>query len=96
MIGEQYVNLVPPNGNGPYLKGGEIIPMCRTTIPVSAQSLLTNLDSLVNSVDTDALRTVVTELGKAFNNRGADLGSLLDSTNDLLEAAQQNLPQTIA
>jgi len=95
VIGEQYVNLIPPNNNGPYFGGGEIIPMSRTTIPVSAETLLTNLDRLVNSVDTAKLSTVVTELGNAFNNRGPALGALLDSTNNLLVTAQQNLPQTI-
>jgi phospholipid/cholesterol/gamma-HCH transport system substrate-binding protein len=57
--------------------------------------LLTNMDNLVNSVDTGALRTVVTELGKAFNQRGDDLTRLLDSSNNLLQAAEDNLPQTI-
>ena len=96
VIGEQYVNLLPPNDNGPYLRGGEIIPMSRNTIPVSAEVLLANMDSLVNSVDTNALKVMVDELGKAFDNRGPDLGSLLDSNRDLLAAAQQNLPETIA
>jgi phospholipid/cholesterol/gamma-HCH transport system substrate-binding protein len=96
VIGEQYVNLIPPNGKGPYLNGGEVIPMSRTAIPVSAQALLTNFDSLVNSVDLSKLRIVVDELGQAFNQRGQDLGSLLDSTHSLLTAAQQNLPETVA
>ena len=96
VIGEQYVNLVPPNGKPPYFNGGEIIPMSRNSIPVSAQELLTNFDSLVTSVDTDKLRTVVDELGKAFNQRGQALGSLLDSTRELLSSAQQNLPETVA
>lgn len=96
VIGEQYVNLIPPNGAGPYVHGGAVIPMSRTTVPVSPQRLLTNLDQLVNSVDLPALRTMVSELGQAFNGRGQDLGSLLDSTNALLKSAQQNLPDTIA
>ncbi len=96
VIGEQYVNLVPSKNSAPYLTSGSTIPMSRTTIPVSAQLLLTNLDDLVNSVDTNALRTVITELGAAFNQRGADLARLLDSSNDLLQAAEDNLPQTIS
>lgn len=96
VIGEQYVNLIPPSGKGPYLNGGETIPMSRTSIPVSAQELLTNFDSFVTSVDLTKLRTVVDELGQAFNQRGQDLGSLLDSTHSLLTAAQQNLPETVA
>jgi phospholipid/cholesterol/gamma-HCH transport system substrate-binding protein len=96
VIGEQYVNLIPPNDNGPYLSGGEIIPTSRTSIPVSPQELLSNMDQFVNSVPTAKLATVIGELGKAFNNRGQDLGSLLDSNSKLLATAQQNLPETIA
>lgn len=96
VIGEQYVNLVPPNDSGPYMHGGEVIAMDRTAVPTATQVLLTNLDRLVNSVDIPALQTTVSELGQAFNGRGEALGSLLDSTNNLLQAAQQNLPQTIA
>jgi phospholipid/cholesterol/gamma-HCH transport system substrate-binding protein len=96
VIGEQYVDLTPPNDKGPYFRGGEVIPMRRTSIPVSPQELLSNIDALVTSVDTAKLRTVVDELGAAFNQRGPDLGHLLDSTHDLLSAAQQNLPATVA
>ncbi|MGI8760677.1 MAG: MCE family protein [Jatrophihabitantaceae bacterium] len=96
VIGEQYVNLVPPNGKGPFIHGGEVIQMNRTAVPVPTQVLLANLDSLANSVDLSSLQTTVSELGQAFNNRGVALGSLLDSTNNLLQAAQQNLPQTIS
>ena len=96
VIGEQYVNLVPPNGDAPYLRADQVIPMSRNSVPTSVKVLLTNLDMLVQSVDVNALHTTIAELGKAFNNRGPDLGSLLDSTNNLLVAAQQNLPQTIA
>lgn len=96
VIGEQYVNLIPPNGKPPYLKGGETIPMNRTSIPISAETLLMNMDSLVTSVNLKNLRITVDELGKAFANRGQDLGSLLDSQRDLLDAAERNLPATLA
>lgn len=96
VIGEQYVNLVPPNGNGPYLSGGEIIPVSRTSIPVAPQQLLSNLDQFVTSVPTKKLAVVVSELGKAFNDRGQALGSLLDSNSKLLATAQRYLPETIA
>lgn len=95
VIGEQYVNLTPPNGNGPYFTGGQVIPQGRTSIPVSTIELLHNMDALVTSVDVPSLQTTIIELGKAFSNRGHDLGSLLDSTNALVTAAQDNLPATI-
>jgi phospholipid/cholesterol/gamma-HCH transport system substrate-binding protein len=96
VIGEQYVNLIPPDSDGPYLSGGQIIPMSRNKLPVATQALLTNLDNLVRSVNTQQLQVAVSELGKAFNNQGPALSSLLDSMNKLLEAAQRNLPETLA
>ena len=94
VIGEQYVNLLPPSGDGPYMHGGEVIPMSRTTVPTATQQLLTNLDALVNSVDLNALHTTIYELGKAFNGQGPALGSLLDSSNQVLATAQDNLVPT--
>ncbi|MDT4892205.1 MAG: phospholipid/cholesterol/gamma-HCH transport system substrate-binding protein [Pseudonocardiales bacterium] len=96
VIGEQYVNLIPPNGDGPYLRGGEIIPMSRNKLPVATQVLLTNLDNLVRSVDVNNLQIAVKELGNAFNGQGPTLGALLDANSNLLQAAQQNLPDTLA
>jgi phospholipid/cholesterol/gamma-HCH transport system substrate-binding protein len=96
VIGEQYVNLIPPNGDGPYLRGGEVIPMSRNKLPVATQVLLTNLDNLVRSVDVKNLQIAVRELGNAFNNQGPALGALLDANSNLLQAAQQNLPDTLA
>jgi phospholipid/cholesterol/gamma-HCH transport system substrate-binding protein len=95
VIGEQYINLTPPNGAGPYFNGGEVIPAARTGIPVSTTQLLHNFDALLNSVDIPSLQTTIAELGKAFSDRGQDLGSLLDSSNKLVTAAQENLPTTI-
>lgn len=95
VIGEQYVNLIPPNNSAPYYHGGETIPMSRNKIPVSAQALLTNLDTFVNSVNTTQLASVISELGQAFNNKGPDLTTLLNSSRDLLASATQALPATI-
>ena len=38
MIGEQYVNLIPPNGDGPYLRKGSNIPMANNKIPLPPQA----------------------------------------------------------
>src|SRR5581483_8975284 len=96
VIGEQYVNLIPPNGDGPYLTGGQVIPMNRNKVPIATQVLLTNLDTLVRSVDTTNLQIAVSELGTAFNNEGPALSTVLDASNNLLQAATQNLPDTLA
>jgi phospholipid/cholesterol/gamma-HCH transport system substrate-binding protein len=90
VIGEQYVNLVPPNHastNGPYLKAGQTIPMSRTSTPLPTETLLLNLDDFVNSVPLNSLKTTVTELNNALSGRGDDLGALLTATNQLLTTA---------
>jgi virulence factor Mce-like protein len=94
-VGEQYVDLKPPDDKGPYLKGGSVIPQNRTGIPIPVQELLMNLDTLANSVDQDHLRIVVDELGKAFNGAGDSLGRLIDNGDLLLARAQTSLPQTL-
>jgi phospholipid/cholesterol/gamma-HCH transport system substrate-binding protein len=93
-VGEQYVELEPADDRGPYLTDGSVIPMSRTAIPIPVEKLLLDSDQLARSIDTDDLRVVVDELGKAFDGTGDSLGRLIDSGNLLLSRAQQSLPRT--
>ncbi|WP_375502963.1 MCE family protein [uncultured Jatrophihabitans sp.] len=102
VVGEQYVNLIPASGSGqagPFVHGSDVVlPMSRNSIPTATKTLLVNLDRLINSIPLDALRTTVNELDLAVNNRGSDLGRLLDASDTLLRAAlqPQNVDNTIA
>jgi phospholipid/cholesterol/gamma-HCH transport system substrate-binding protein len=93
-VGEQYVDLEPPDDRGPFLTDGSVIPMDRTAVPIPVEKLLIDSDQLARSIDTQNLRVVVDELGKAFNGTGDSLGRLIDSGNLLLGRAQQSLPRT--
>jgi phospholipid/cholesterol/gamma-HCH transport system substrate-binding protein len=93
-VGEQYVNLEPTSGSGPYLTKGAVLAK-PGQVPIATQVLLQNLDNLVSHIDSAKLNTVVSELGTAFNGRGPDLQQLLDSGDQLLAAAQQSLPETL-
>jgi phospholipid/cholesterol/gamma-HCH transport system substrate-binding protein len=93
-VGEQYMNLIPPDSKGPYLREHSVIPVSHTKLPIATQVLLTNLDNLANSVNDNNLGTVITELGTAFNGQGGNLQRLLDAGNQLLVAAQKNFPAT--
>ena len=95
-VGEQYVDLRPGRGGGPYLRPGQVIPMERDRVPVATQTLLLNLDRLVNSVDRRSLSTVIDELGTAFAGTGPELGDLLNQGNTLLDSARDALPETLA
>ncbi|MDQ6874828.1 MAG: MCE family protein, partial [Actinomycetota bacterium] len=94
-VGEQYVDLQPLSSAAPYLHAGSVIPRSRTATPLPVQTLMLNLDRLVNSVDRRDLTTVIDELDTAFRDAGPDLQRLLDSGDALLTAANSNLDQTI-
>ena len=93
-IGEQYIDLQPQSSAGPYLRNGSVIPVSHTQIPVTTQQLLVSVDKLVNSIPRQDLKTVVDELGKAFDGTGPSLRRLLDASHALLTTAQANLPAT--
>ncbi|GAA4849231.1 MCE family protein [Saccharopolyspora rosea] len=93
-VGEQYLDLRPGDDRGPYLAAGAVLRQDRSETPPAPESLLLNLDRLVSSVPVDDMRTVVDEVGTAFNGTGGDLQRLLDATGSVTRTAQQHLPQT--
>jgi phospholipid/cholesterol/gamma-HCH transport system substrate-binding protein len=94
-VGEQYLDLRPDADGGPYLKDGDVIAASRTGTPLPVETLLSNLDGLVHSVDPDQLAVVIDELGIAFEGDETSLRSILDSMSALLADANQYLPQTL-
>jgi phospholipid/cholesterol/gamma-HCH transport system substrate-binding protein len=94
-VGEQYVDLRPKTGGGPYLKGGSVIEPEQASTPLPVQDLMTNLDNFANSVPEDSLETVVTELGTAFRGNGGHLQTILDTSREFTQQAQDHLPQTV-
>ncbi|WP_019852790.1 MlaD family protein [Actinopolyspora mortivallis] len=94
VVGEQYVDLRPRGEGGPYLHGGSVIRRRDTSTPLPVEELLHNVNSLVESVPEDSLRTVVDELGTAFEGNGQHLQRVLDTTEEFTAEAQRHLPQT--
>lgn len=91
-VGEQYVDLKPRKPDGPTLHQGSVIPQQQTKVPLPVQTLLTNIDSLVESVPADSLHTLVDELDTATHGTTPDLQTLLDSTHDFVQATTQHMP----
>jgi phospholipid/cholesterol/gamma-HCH transport system substrate-binding protein len=94
-VGEQYVDLQPRSAGGPFLTDGDRIAKSETRTPLHTETLLLNLDRLVNSVDKRDLVIVIDELGKSFSGTGPDLQRLLDSGDALTRSAVDALPETI-
>jgi phospholipid/cholesterol/gamma-HCH transport system substrate-binding protein len=93
-VGEQYVNIEPTGVDGPFLTDGAVLSK-PGQVPIATQVLLQNLDDLVSDIDSAKLNIMITELGKAFQDRGPDLQALLDSGDTLLARARQALPETL-
>ena len=95
-VGEQYVDLQPQSDQAPYLKQDSTIAPEHTEIPISTRTLLTNLSNTVESVDKNALRTTVHELGLAFGGTGKDLQQIIDTGNAFIKDANDNFDTTTA
>jgi phospholipid/cholesterol/gamma-HCH transport system substrate-binding protein len=93
-VGEQYVDLRPRTGNGPFLAEGSTIDAADTVTPIPLDRLLGNVDALAASVPAESLKTVVDELYDAFNGAGPDLRTVLDSTSAFAATATEYLPAT--
>ena len=95
-VGEQYVELQPQSDEKPYLEEDSEIAVENTRTPIQTETLLTNLSDTVQSVDQDALRTTVEELGLAFAGTGEDLQRIIDTGNAFIEDANANFDVTTA
>lgn len=95
-VGEQFIDLQPRVTTAPYLKAGTFISQANTRIPITTTKLLIDVNDLVKSVNTDSLKTVVDELGTAFNGTGEDLGRILDTTTSFIKTANDNIGTTRA
>ena len=95
-VGEQYVELQPNSDDAPYLGEDSEIDTDQTGVPIPTTKLLVDLSRTANSVNKDSLRTVVSEMGKAFNGTGENLGQIIDTSNSFIQTANDNFDITTA
>ncbi|MBD8870735.1 MCE family protein [Nocardioides donggukensis] len=93
-VGEQYVDLQPKVDEGPFLDDDSEIEQVDTRIPIPTAKLLEDISTTVADVDKDALRTVVSEFGLAFDGTGESLGQIIDTSNSFIETANENFDVT--
>lgn len=95
-VGEQYVELQPQTDEGPYLEDDSEIDQAATRTPIATEQLLADISRTVSSVDQEALRTTVAELGDAFDGTGPALQRIIDTGNSFIETANDNFDVTTA
>ena len=100
-VGEQYVDFVPSSSaassaEGPYLENGDTVTAGQSALPIPTQDLLARLDGFAGSVNTNDLKTVVSQLGTMFHGNADNLRQLLTSGTGLVQQAAQHERQTIS
>lgn len=95
-VGEQYLDLVPPDGKGPYAREGDTLHGDADSLPVDEGDLLVQLDQFVESVNKRDLQVTVKELGTMFHDTGTPLQRMIDSGTRFIDEASAHQPQTVA
>ena len=95
-VGEQYVALLPRNGNTPYLKAGDVIPVDRTYIPTDVNSVLSATNTGLQSIPHDNLKTVIDEAYTAVGGLGPEISRFVKGSTALAIDARKNLGELTA
>lgn len=89
-IGEQYIDLRSTSGSGPTLQDGDRLSAAGDSAPPAIDEVLRSGRDFVGSVDPESLTTVIDEGYEASRGAGESLARLLDTSRDLVEAADTN------
>lgn len=95
-IGEQYVELLPRNGDSPPLKDGDVIAMTDTSIPTDINSVLDAVKTGLQAIPRHNLKTVIDESYTAVGGLGPQLSSIVDAGTNLSISARANLDPLLA
>jgi phospholipid/cholesterol/gamma-HCH transport system substrate-binding protein len=95
-IGEQYVELLPRNGDSPPLKDGDVIAMTDTSIPTDINSVLDAVKTGLQAIPRDNLKTVIDESYTAVGGLGPQLSTIVKAGTDLSISARANLDPLLA
>ncbi|MEB3032944.1 MCE family protein [[Mycobacterium] nativiensis] len=90
-IGEQFVALVPRNGDSPPLKHGDVIPIERTVIPPDISELLDATNRGLQAIPGENLRTAVGEAFVAVGGLGPEIARIVKGSNSLAIEAGKNV-----
>jgi phospholipid/cholesterol/gamma-HCH transport system substrate-binding protein len=95
-VGEQYLDFEPPDDKPPYARAGDVIHGDASSLPMSEETLLTQMNSMVSSVNRNDLSTVIGEAGTMFRGTANPLQRMVDSGSHFVDEAAANQDDTIA
>ncbi|HWE70878.1 MAG TPA: MCE family protein [Acidimicrobiales bacterium] len=96
VLGEPSIDLSPGYTGGQKLAAGTTIPLSRTSVPVSTDQLLKDVQSFLAQVNPKATGDLITNLSQDLSGQGASLNQLLGNaagTIQLLAQQGNNLGQ---
>lgn len=94
-VGEQYVALLPRNGNGPNLKNDDVIPAKDTTVPPDINALLDATNRGLDAIPGNDLQTAIDEASTALGGLGPDLSRLIRNGSKLAIDSKAALPEQL-
>jgi phospholipid/cholesterol/gamma-HCH transport system substrate-binding protein len=77
LLGQPDIDLNPGYTGGPYLAPGTTIPVGRTSVPVSTDQVLKELQRTLNAISPHAVGDLVSNLASDLNGQGANLNKLI-------------------
>lgn len=89
-VGEQFITLLPRRDSTP-LENGDVIASDRTSVPPDFDAVLDSLNTGLNAIPHDDLKTVVDESYTAFGGLGPELSRLVTDGGRLAAGARENL-----
>lgn len=94
VLGQRYVQFVPAYTGGARLPAGAVVPLDRTSVPVSTDQLLSSLQGFLGQIKPSSAADLVTNLAGILDGQGAHLNSLIHNaagTLNLLAAKGNDL-----
>ncbi len=95
-IGEQFVALLPRNGDSPPLRDGDVIPVSRASVPPDAASLIDATNRGLLAIPHDNLKTTIDESFTAIGGLGPELTRIVKGSTQLAIDARANLDPLVA
>ena len=90
-IGEQYVALLPRNGNSPPLRDGDVIPQSRASVPPDINSLLDATNRGLEAIPPGNLKTDVDQSFVAVGGLGPEISRIVNGSTQIALDARANL-----
>lgn len=90
-VGEQFIALLPRDGNSPPLKNGDVIARDRSTVPPDINELLNATNRGLEAIPGDNLKTTIDEAYTAIGGLGPELSRFVQGSTALAIDAKKNL-----